>query len=57
VGLGILQQAKDLLLDGDLVRIRQFVAVAGKTLMPLSVHGLCDAEMTTPAAYLRERAR
>src|SRR6266550_2196513 len=25
--------------------------------MPLSVHGLCDAEITTPAAYFRERAR
>src|ERR1700693_5362121 len=25
--------------------------------MPLSVQGLCDAEITTPAAYFRERAR
>jgi hypothetical protein len=28
-----------------------------KTLMPLSVQGLWDAEMTTPASNLRERAR
>ena len=28
-----------------------------KTLMPLSVHGLCEAEITTPAARDRERAR
>ena len=28
-----------------------------KTLTPLSVHGLCDAEMTTPASNFRERAR
>ncbi len=28
-----------------------------KTLMPLSVHGLCDAEITTPAANPRDRAR
>src|SRR6476659_4646887 len=25
--------------------------------MPLSVHGLCDAEITTPAAYFRDRAK
>ena len=28
-----------------------------KTLIPLSVHGLCDAEITTPAANPRDRAR
>ena len=28
-----------------------------KILMPLSVHGLCEAEITTPASNFRERAR
>ena len=32
MGLGVLQQGKNFLLDGDLVRVRQFVAVAGKNL-------------------------
>jgi len=32
VGLGVLQQSKDFLFDGNLMCVRQFVAVAGENL-------------------------
>ncbi len=50
--LGILQQGKDFLLDGDLMRVRQFVTVAGKNLDAIVGPGIVRRRDNHPGRIL-----